>query len=167
MAAKCLEDRLKRVEAHQAIENLIARYAHGADRKNAPDIMRPLFAEDAKWSAAGFEAFHGAAAIADGLAGIAKDQVVWSIHYMTSPYIIVSNDTEKAECSWYLWELCTMRDDDSTEEKDQWLGGWYEAVVMRFGEEWRFTSVYLDIRVQGEAQPPWAMKKPVLQNENL
>ncbi|WP_327753929.1 nuclear transport factor 2 family protein (plasmid) [Sphingobium sp. SJ10-10] len=152
-----VEERLFRIEARQEIEDLVARYGHGADRKNDPAIMQPLFHADAIWSAEGFATFHGSDAIAEGLARIAAEAVLWSIHYMVAPYVEFAEDGRSARCRWYLWELSTMAGDSGPE--DRWLGGWYDSVARYEEEEWKFASVKLDLRIQGVATPPWMVKK--------
>ncbi|WP_037455146.1 nuclear transport factor 2 family protein [Sphingobium chlorophenolicum] len=152
-----VEERLFRIDARNEIADLIARYAHGADRKNDPAMMLPLFHEDAVWSAEGFATFHGASAIAAGLAEIAAREVLWSIHYMIAPYITLAQDARSAQCRWYLWELSTMARDIG--EEDRWLGGWYDSVARYEDNAWKFASVKLDLRVQGVATPPWELKK--------
>lgn len=156
-AGLSIEERLFRIEARHAITDLVARYAHGADRRNDPAMMQPLFHEDATWSAEGFATFHGVAAIGEGLARIAAAQVFWSIHYMIAPYVAFAADGRSATCRWYLWELSTMA--AGTSEEDRWLGGWYDSLVKFGNEEWKFASVTLDLRVQGTAMPPWTIKK--------
>lgn len=156
-AGLSIEERLFRIEARHAIADLVARYAHGADRKNEPAMMRPLFHEDASWSAEGFATFYGASAIGEGLARIAASEVLWSIHYMIAPYIEFVGDGRSATCRWYLWELSTMA--AGSGEEDRWLGGWYDSIVTYGNDEWKFASVTLDLRVQGAATPPWTLKK--------
>ncbi|ABQ67335.1 hypothetical protein HY78_21675 [Rhizorhabdus wittichii DC-6] len=158
-AGPSIEQRLARIEARAEITDLVARYARGADRKNDPAILGPLFAEDALWSAEGFAALTGRAAIATGLAALAADRVLWSIHYMTAPLVELSDDGATARCHWYLWELCTLS--EAAGPTDSWFGGWYDSELRRTGEGWRFTRVTLDVRIQGEANPPWQLKKPV------
>lgn len=153
------EQRLARLEARAEIADLVACYAHGADRKNDPAILGPLFAEHAVWSAVGFGELAGRETIAAGLAAIAADRVLWSIHYMISPLVELSADGETARCRWYLWELCTMAEDAGA--TDNWFGGWYDSELTRTEQGWRFTRVMLDVRLQGEATPPWQLKKPV------
>lgn len=152
-----LERRLSRVEARAEITDLVGRYALGADRKNDPTIMGPLFAADATWSAEGFGALEGRDVIARGLAAIAAEKVLWSIHFMISPLIVLSDDGRSGTCQWYLWELCTIQQDDGP--RDQWLGGWYDSSVALTDGGWRFTKVVLDVRLQGEVSPPFAYKK--------
>lgn len=153
-----LEQRLEALEARAAITDLVARYALGADRRNDPAIMGPLFALDASWSAEGFATLKGRDAIAAGLAGIAQDRILWSIHFMVAPVITLSGDGCCGTCQWYLWELCTAQTDEGP--KDQWLGGWYDGTVTRTEQEWRFQTVILDIRVQGDIAPALSFKKP-------
>lgn len=157
--AASLEQRLAVIEARAEITDLVARYALGADRLNDPAIMGPLFAEDATWSAEGFAALKGRAAIASGLAAIAAQKVLWSIHFMVAPLVTVAPDEAHGTCQWYLWELCTMQTDDGP--RDQWLGGWYDSTVALTDEGWKFKDVTLDIRVQGQIAPDLAFKKGV------
>lgn len=152
-----VEERLFRIEARNAISDLVARYAHGADRKNDPAMMQPLFHDDATWSAEGFATLHGAQAIGEGLARIAAEEVLWSIHYMIAPYIEFAEDGRSASCRWYLWELSTFA--DGPHQEDRWLGGWYDSIVKLGVNGWKFASVKLDLRMQGIATPPWTLKK--------
>ena len=159
------EHRLARLEARAEIGDLVARYALGADRKNDPAILGPLFAADAVWSAEGFSDLVGRDVIAAGLAGLAADRVLWSIHYMVSPLIELAADLRSGRCHWYLWELCTMApaggDPAQDSPTDTWFGGWYDSDVVLAPEGWRFSRVKLDVRLQGEAVPSWQFKKPV------
>lgn len=157
MARASLEERLARVEAHEAIRQVIARYAIGADRKNDPDILGPLFSDLAVWEAEGIARFEGRRAIADGLAGLARDFVTWSIHYMVSPLIRVAEDAGAAHCRWYLWELCTLRQADG-EPADSWYGGWYDSRLSRIEDRWLFDWVKLSPRIASARHAPWAGK---------
>ncbi len=152
-----LEHRLAVLEARAAITDLVARYAQGADRLNDPALMGPLFAIDARWSSEGFAALEGRAAITAGLAAIAAEKILWSIHFMVAPVITLAGDARHGTCGWYLWELCTMQTDQGP--TDQWLGGWYDSTVTCTDEGWRFQTVVLDIRTQGDIAPPLSLKK--------
>lgn len=156
--AMSLEQRLHALEARAAIGDLVARYALGADRRNDPAILGPLFAADASWSAEGFAALVGRDAIAAGLANIAAGRILWSIHFMVAPLVTLADDLHSGTCQWYLWELCTMHRDEGPE--DQWLGGWYDATVKRTEQGWKFQTVILDIRAQGDIVPALSFKKP-------
>ena len=97
-----LEQRLRRLEGAEAIRKLIAIYAIGADRKNDPAILGPLFSSDAVWEADGLTRLVGRQAIADGLAELAHSFVSWSLHYMVSPLIDIDAVAGSATCRWYL-----------------------------------------------------------------
>jgi hypothetical protein len=155
--ALSIEQRLWRIEAQAAITDMVALYARGADRGNDPAILGPLFAPDATWAAEGFAALEGRDAIARGLAELAATRVRWSIHYMIAPLIKLSSEGRSATCHWYLWELCTMQTVEGL--RDEWLGGWYDSKVKWTDDGWKFTTVRLDVRLQGEAAPSWTLKK--------
>jgi hypothetical protein len=152
-----IEERLRRIEARQFIEDMITRYAMGGDRKNDPAIFGPLLAEDAVWEAEGFGRFEGRDTITSALSSFAQTHVFWSIHYMTTPLIEFDAELRTARCRWYLWELATMLHEDSP--RDSWVGGWYDSNLRDDDGTWHFTYINLDLRLLAEAVPPWGMKK--------
>ena len=149
--------RLRRMEAFEAIRQLIATYAIGADRKNDPEILGPLFSEQAIWEADGIAHLVGRDAIATGLAGLANDFVTWSLHYMISPHITVDEAAEKAVCRWYLWELCTMKQ-ESGASAGTWYGGWYDSRLGLHDGTWLFDWVRLEPRLASATETPWQGK---------
>lgn len=151
--------RLARLEAAEDIRRLIATYAVGADQKNDPAIMGPLFAADAVWEAKGIDRLSGREDIASGLAGLAQEFVTWSLHYMVSPLITVSDDALSATCRWYLWELCTMKAGDGA-AADTWYGGWYDSRLSVHDGAWLFDWVRLDPRLASPLEQPWQGKAP-------
>lgn len=150
-------ERLRRIEARQAIEDLVTRYAMGGDRKNDPALFGPLLAPDAVWEAEGFGRFEGREAITSALAGFAQTHILWSIHYMVTPLIEIDQDIKTARCRWYLWELATMLHEDR--HRDSWACGWYDSDLRSDEGNWLFTHIKLDLRMVAEATPPWGMKK--------
>jgi hypothetical protein len=82
---------------------------------------------------------------------------------MVSPHVELAPDLKSARCHWYLWEPCTFVSEGASDgaEADTWLGGWYHSELAATDDGWRFTRVELVIRLQGEAQPPWQLKKVV------
>ncbi|MDR3509517.1 MAG: nuclear transport factor 2 family protein [Caulobacteraceae bacterium] len=160
-AIASLTRRLDRMESCEAIRALVSRYALGADRRNDPAVMGPLFSEDAVWEAEGFARYESRTTIAQGLSDIAEKRVLWSLHYMVSPLIELDETGDVARCRWGLWELATMRDEgEGAAPSDRWLGGVYDAVLTRTAADgWRFTHVVLDIRFEGLAGSSWVLKK--------
>ncbi len=156
-----LERRLARLEAAEAIRTLIGRYAEGADRRNDPALMRPLFADDAVWEAAGFGRFTGGDVIADELARIGREQIVWTMHYMVSPVIEPGADGHTARAGWSLWELAKVADqgkevaEHGEEAADHWIAGVYDADLRREGDGWVFTRVTLTVTLLTPRNRDW------------
>ncbi|MGQ3675822.1 nuclear transport factor 2 family protein [Xanthobacter sp. TB0139] len=140
-----LEERLARLESAEAIRNLVGRYALGADRRNDPEIFTGLFTEDAEWEAAGFGRFQGRDEIVDALSRIARETIVWTLHYMTSPIVEIDPDGAGASCRWWLWELSKITEQPGAEPVAHFLGGTYEARLRQTPEGWRFAKVTLDL----------------------
>ncbi len=147
--------RLARLESLEAIRDLIAGYARGADRNNDPAIMAPLFAPDATWAAKGFGPFKGRDAIAQGLAATGRTDILWSLHYMISPLVELAGDGHTATGSWYLWELATMPGTSADQPDSIWVGGTYQADFRQHDGRWYFQNVWLDIRLATPFEEAW------------
>lgn len=152
-----IERRIARLEGCEAIRNLVATYAVGADQQNNPDILGPLFHEDAVWEATGVGRYEGRDRIVSRLAEVGQTLITWSLHYMISPQIEMSKDANSATCRWYLWELCSMADDGS-DPTDTWLGGWYDSHASARKGHWAFDFVKLDMRLVSPRERPWTGK---------
>jgi hypothetical protein len=150
-----LEQRIARIEATEAIRRLIGLYALAGDRKNDRAMFTELFAEDATWSAEGFGAFEGKAAILDGLCGISSNQVLWSLHFPVSPIITLADDLKSAKAFWWLWELGTLRDQEG--DKSSFMGGTYDADLVERGGTWLFKSVVLKFQTITPFRDGWTL----------
>lgn len=144
MSEQALEQRLARLEASDAIRNLIGLYAVGADRRNDPAIFGMLYAEEAVWESAGFGRFEGRTRITQELARLGREQVLWSLHVMANPLIDIALDGAHAEARWVLWELASIGNGEG-QGNDHWLGGQYHCDVVRTAEGWRFSHVRLHL----------------------
>ncbi|MBP0639913.1 nuclear transport factor 2 family protein [Cupriavidus sp. AcVe19-6a] len=153
MTSPTLSQRLHRLEAIEAVRRLVGEYARGADRRNDPCIMGPLFHEDAIWEAAGFGRYVGRDAITTHLAQIGAEQIVWSLHYMVSPVVEVNSDLRSARCHWYLWELAHIQEDGV--RRAHWIGGWYNSELTEVDGIWRFLHVNLDLRLVHSNGEDW------------
>lgn len=147
-----LAAQLRHLQSLEAIRGLIGRYAIGADRKNDPAIMAPLFAPDAVWECEGFGRFEGRDTIARALSETAQKQILWTLHYMVSPTIEVDGD--RADGSWYLWELATVAGEAGA-PRSVWCGGTYDATFVCLEERWYFHHVRLNIRLSTPFDRPW------------
>lgn len=150
-----LAGRLARLESLEAIRDLIAGYARGADRNNDPAIMAPLFAPDATWAAKGFGPFKGRDAIAEGLAATGRTDILWSLHYMISPLVELAAHGRTATGTWYLWELATMPGKTTDQPDSIWVGGTYRADFRQHDGRWYFQNVWLDIRLATPFEEAW------------
>lgn len=146
--------RLDRLESIETIRRLIAQYAHAADRKNDPGMMGMLYHEDAHWSAPGFAEFRGRDAITAGLRALAEQSIVWTLHFMVSPHVDVSDDGESADVHWYLWELATQRDEHGA-DRNGWLGGTYQTRWSRKAGRWAMDSCLLEVKIDGTSTDGW------------
>lgn len=154
MDAAALAARLTRLEDIEAIRNLVATYALGADRNNDPTIFGPLFAAEAVWECAGFGRYEGAQNIARELARIGREDIRWSLHYMVSPLIEPAADGLHARCRWYLWELARVAA-DSGAPAAHWIGGTYDTQLEKGPDGWRFTHVRLDLKLLSPHTEGW------------
>ena len=149
-----LEERITRLEDIEAIKGMVVTYARGADRKNDPKILAPLYTEDAVWEAEGFGCHEGIDAISKAMVEVARDTILWSLHYMVSPEVTIAEDGASAECFWYLWELAKMPDVDGKPE-DNLIGGWYETTLVKTAAGWRFNHVKLCLKLISPAHREW------------
>ncbi len=153
-AMTALRARLDRIEAKAAIGDLVARYARGADRRNDRAILGPLYHAHAVWESRGFGRFEGRAAILDAVEAIARERILWSVHYMVAPLIELADDCATATCSWYLWELTKLRGDDGV-IRDTWLAGYYDSTLSFGASGWGFDYVRLDARLISATDAAW------------
>jgi len=155
MAEPSLIRRIEQLEDIEAIRRLVARYALGADRQNDPEIMGPMFSDEAIWEAAGFGRYVGAKNIAAGLADIARKTIRWSLHYMVSPLIELGEEPHQASCHWYLWELARVAE-GSEMPRAHWIGGWYESALVKRHGAWKFQHVVLHPKLISPLETDWS-----------
>lgn len=150
-----LERKVAWLVAVENIREVIARYARAGDDKNDPAVMRSLMLEDAVWEAHGFGRFEGRDTIADALAGIARERILWSLHFPVAPIIDVHEDHRRAHAFWWLWELTKMREEDGS-ERNNWLGATYDCDFLKRPDGWKIKHLILDVKtiVPYEAGPP-------------
>lgn len=148
-----LQHRIALLEDREEIRDLIERYAQAADRRNDPDLMRGLFAENATWEAPGFGRFEGRPAILSGLSEIGTTRLTWTMHYMISPRIRVSADRTTAHVSWRVWELATI---SGKQPEAVWSGGSYQVDLVRTAGNWYFMRVNLNLELISRYAEGWA-----------
>jgi len=154
-----LAARIQRLEDIEAIKWMIVRYAQGADQNNNPDILMPLFADDAVWDAGERFGRHvGKQAIHDFLQG-SGSFIGWTLHYMVSPAIKITEDGRTAQAFWYLWETANMPHAQTHEPEAMWIGGTYDTELAKEHGEWKFKKVNLHIKLLTPYTEGWAKKQ--------
>ncbi|MDF1817064.1 MAG: nuclear transport factor 2 family protein [Immundisolibacteraceae bacterium] len=149
-----LEQKVQRLLDIEEVKNLIATYARGADRQNDPEIMAPLFSEDAVWECEGFGRYQGRAAIAAGLAETGQRDITWTLHYMISPTVQINDDATTGNGHYYLWELANMRGESGNIEAC-WAGGTYDVELIKRDDRWFFHFMRLNLKLIAPYDKGW------------
>jgi hypothetical protein len=158
MEPALLARRLARVEAVQAIHDLIAGFARGADAHCDPVLLRPLFTDDAVFDIGRFGRLEGGDHIVAEMHRNNARGFQWTLHYLTSPAIEVADDLRSATVFFYLWETAT-HPKPGAGDVACWIGGWYDAQAVPHGDgTWRFRRLQLTIRLMSPYAEGW---KPV------
>lgn len=133
-----LETRIARLEAQRDIERLIADLGHAFDSGPSAAALAKLFTADALFRIDDYGELHGATGIAEGVAGNAGRGFCWTLHYLVSPRIELSESADAATLSFRLWEAAT-----AASGRAYWIGGSYDATAVREAECWRFSYLRL------------------------
>ena len=140
-----LERQVAWLTALEQIRRVIALYAKAGDDGNDPTLMATLMSADAVWQCADFGEFYGRDRIVSELARVARERIVWSLHYAVAPIIDVADDLKAAHAYWWLWELTTLRDAVG-HDGGHWLGATYACDFVREPDAWKIKHLILDIR---------------------
>ena len=151
-----IEERLRRLEDIEAIQQLIARYAKAVDRNGDPALVAPLFTEDAVWHCEGIGHWETRAGILREIRPNCTTFMPWAMHYMTQPDIEVAADGLSATSRHYLWELGKVTPEGGGSTEDTWIGGWYDSRLRKEGGSWKFARVDLTLKLfSPAARPAW------------
>jgi hypothetical protein len=148
-----LEARIARLEAAEEIRALKARYAAISDSGYNADQIAELFTAEAVWD--GGERFgrhEGIEAIRALFEGFGR-QIVWALHYMVAPLIEIDDDLEHASGSWYLWQPCSILDEQGPHAI--WLTGKYAERYVRERGAWKFAEVRVDCQTISPFEEGW------------
>lgn len=139
MSESPLEQRLRRLEDHEAIRDLTARYADAINKgwngKHLDlDAITEIFAVDARWEGPQGEFTESADAIAAELPE-ATAMVEFSMHTFLNPIISVDGDT--ATGNWLMWIASIVAGDPRAV---------YMSAAMTYTRTdagWRIQSIYV------------------------
>ncbi|MCX4170844.1 MULTISPECIES: nuclear transport factor 2 family protein [Paraburkholderia] len=147
-----IEQRITRLEDMESIKQLKAKYARNLDDGFNPEGVASLFVDDGLWT------IKGVGGEAKGKAGIKLhcqnlgNSIGWAQHDIFSPIINISSDRCRAEASFYLLCLLTMKGSpESPEAEAVVLSGKYTDKLVKIDGEWYFEEVNGTI----EQSSPW------------
>lgn len=148
-----LERRVHRLEALRSIDGLIGDLGRAFDQGPSIEALRVLFTEGAQFVIDQYGILQGRDAIAAGVAGNAKDGFRWTLHYLVSPRVDLSEDAMQAEVDFYLWEIAT-----SASGRAYWIGGRYIAQAVDIDGRWRFSRLELQAELISHYPDGWNAK---------
>ena len=148
-----LAERISRLEALRAIDDLITDLGRAFDGGPSAEALRALFTVDASFVIDQYGTLHGRDAIASGVAGNATEGFRWTLHYLVSPRVALAPGHGAADVEFYLWEIAT-----AASGRAYWIGGRYEAVAVREDEVWRFARLELKADVISHYPEGWHPK---------
>ncbi|KQX18702.1 MULTISPECIES: nuclear transport factor 2 family protein [unclassified Sphingomonas] len=152
-----LEQRVIRLEALRAIDDLIADLGRAFDGGPSAEGLRDLFVADAAFLIDRYGELRGRDTIADGVAGNADQGFRWTLHYLVSPKVGLSADMRSADIEFYLWEVAT-----AASGRAYWIGGRYAAEARVDGARWRFRRLELKADLISHYPDGWSPKPAAL-----
>lgn len=148
-----LELRLARLEAAADIERLKATYAGLCDVGYPAERLTALFTEDGVFDGGQRFGVHaGRDALVSYFAAISKD-IVWAMHYMTTPAITVDDALSTGTGTWYLWQPCTLS--VKGEQVPVWISGKYTDEYRCVDGTWLFSRVTLACEMVTDTRTNW------------
>lgn len=157
MPVLTLEQRLCRLEALRAIDELIADLGRAFDAGPSAQALRRLFTADAEFQIDRYGLLSGRDAIAEGVAGNAEAGFRWTLHYLVSPKVDLAADCRSANVDFYLWEVAT-----AASGRAYWIGGRYLAQAVAADEAWQFSRLELQADLISHYPDGWQPKPDAL-----
>lgn len=148
-----LSRRVARIEAADEIRRLKLRYAAACDDNYPPDVIAPMFTEDAIWDGGERWGRHnGREAIRAFFAG-ASDTITFALHLMIGGDIEVDDNATSAKGFWQLYEPVAIVDGD--QKFSAVMAGIYHDDYVLTDEGWKFSVVRLDWAMQARLDRGW------------
>lgn len=147
------EARLQRLEDIEEIRLLKAQYCAACDSDHDPELVVPLFTEDAIWEATDIAHCSGHAEIRAYMAGLrASGRIRNSAHHAINPQIQVDGD--RATGHWRLIMLYTANPSDPTSRTELDVEhfriiGWYDERYTRVDGAWRIQHLACTVEESG------------------
>lgn len=148
-----LEQRIRRLEALEAIRTCIFSYAAAGDRKNDAAVVSTLFTEDASFTVSGMFDLVGRNTIVAGLQEAARTKVLWAFHHPGGPIIKLSDDATTANAFWWVWIPVQFATDDGP--VPHWTAGHYNAELVATADTWKFQRLLFEAKLLMPITGPW------------
>ncbi len=154
--SESLEARVDRLESIEAIKKLKHVYMQHCDLGYPPDLLGPLFVDEAVWTSAVFGHHAGRKAIEDFFGGISA-QIVFAAHLAMNFIIDVEGD--RASGQWRILMPCTMVEEGR--QVSRWILGDYDERYLRQDGVWRFEKIDFLVNFNVPSLESWAGKESV------
>jgi hypothetical protein len=149
--------RVAKLEAREDIRRLKLEYAAGCDDGYKPDVLTPMFTEDAVWDGGERFGVHtGHKEIYDYWAGISS-QLVFAMHYMIGDTIEIADDLKTATGKWQFLMPSTMIVDG--ENRPMWFAAIYDDEYRLESDGWKFSRVNVDFTMLAFHDVGWGQKR--------
>lgn len=152
-----LDERIERLEAYRLIDCLIVDLSRAFDSGPSAEKLRLLFTDDARFVLDQYGTLEGGDAIAAGVVGNAGRGFRWTLHYLVSPKVTLSEDSRSADLDFMLWEVAT-----SASGQAYWVGGRYLARAVAGEGSWRFSRLTLQADLISRYPSGWQDKPATL-----
>lgn len=152
-----MEERVQRLEALKAIDDLIADLGRAFDAGPSAQALSKLFTADAVFVIDSYGTLEGRSAIAEGVAGNANQGFCWTLHFLVSPKVDLSDDLVSAVIDFYLWEVAT-----AASGRAYWIGGRYTANARFDTVGWQFQRLELTADLISHYPDGWSDKPAAL-----
>lgn len=157
MSLSTLEERVQRLEALKAIDDLIADLGRAFDTGPSAQALSRLFTPDAVFVIDSYGTLEGRASIVEGVAGNADRGFRWTLHFLVSPKVDLDHDMTSADVEFYLWEVAT-----AASGRAYWIGGRYAAQADFCADGWQFQRLKLTADLISHYPDGWSAKPTTL-----
>ncbi len=154
MSKPTLDERIQRLEDIEALKVLKSRYAEYCDEDYNPDLLEPLFTQDAIWDGGVLGRYTGRDTIKAFFAGASK-AMPFAIHHVTNP--IIEIDGNRATGRWHLWQPCVHAAGNTA----LWIAGRYQDEYRREDGEWRFAKVTFRPNMMSPYAAGWSQARMI------
>ncbi|WP_458210655.1 nuclear transport factor 2 family protein [Haladaptatus sp. NG-SE-30] len=127
--------RLRRLEAREAIKELRARYCYSIDEQDW-DAFYDLFVADPTLDFGGMGVYEGSEGLARFAHQFVEGQLERSAHMLSNPILDVDVDGNRATGRWYVESPITFSDGSGA-----WRQGWYEDEYRYIDGEWKIATI--------------------------